>query len=324
MFDPPDQHSLGFLATIRGSTPQEIRASYTRLAASVAELRAETLDAIATVHFAHFVFLDPADCEHGRYFRRFGVFASFDHDPDCHLQDFVAHTAAFFDAVLPLVETPPDLVPVARNAAGFTAYLRAHRAASLSRLYSAQPGATALQIRSAARTAGRAVSAGSFEPVGQHMLNFVVPVKGRTPAQRIASSSQLRAVFAMLRDEPLNAIGTLHFAHFILTDRSRDPRHCDSYDTLAVLTSYDGDFRSHVRDFVYSVAPFFDRVLSLVDAEAAGLVPVRRNVDAFEEFLVERGSRCEARLYSAYPGQSALQIRRILGAPERHDRRSKP
>jgi hypothetical protein len=114
--DPTDQHALNFVAKVRGSSPAEVRAAYTKLAAIVSELPPDPLNAIGTAHFGRFVFLDPANDGGERHFRTLAVFTAYDHD-------FVARAAPLFDTILPLVESPEDLVPVSRNAVGFGAYL---------------------------------------------------------------------------------------------------------------------------------------------------------------------------------------------------------
>jgi hypothetical protein len=313
--DPTRQHALNFVVKIRGSTPAEVRQSYMKLAAIVRQLRPDPLNAIGTVHFGRFVFLDPAEDDAGRYFRTLAVFTAYDHDFEAYVQDFVAHTSPLFDAILPLVESPEDLVPVSRNASGFGAFLLANGARALGRLYSAYPGGTALQIRTLAERALGSLPPGGFEPAGQSMLNFVVPIRGCTPAEVKANSDQIEAVFKVLRAEPLNAIQTVHFGRFLLLDRVEDPKLGTYYRTLAVLTSYNGDFRTYVQGFVDEVSPFFDRVLTLVDAPDHTLVPVRRNADAFAAFLAENGKQSQARFYSGYPGLTMLQIRQLLGAP---------
>jgi hypothetical protein len=145
------------------------------------------------------------------------------------------------------------------------------------------------------------------------MLSVVIPTRGCSPAAIKANRDQIEVMFfKVVRAEPLDKIRTVHFGRFLLLDREEDPEVGTYYRTLAVLTAYDGDFRTYVQGFVDEVSPFFDRVLTLVDAPDEKLVPVRRNADAFAEFLAENGRRFEARFYSAYPGLTTLQVRQIL------------
>jgi len=114
-------------------------------------------------------------------------------------------------------------------------------------------------------------------------------------------------------DAALNGIGTVHFARFLLLDRSQanlQPTSAPSNSLLiGVVTEYDGNFNAYISDFVAQLGPVFDQLLSFVVGGTA-LIPVANNVAAFQAFITVNDASQHApnvSLYSAYP-QTVQQI----------------
>ena len=136
-------------------------------------------------------------------------------------------------------------------------------------------------------------------------LTFVMPLaEGVDPAKLQAALGQLQAQI----DAALEAVGTVHFARFVVFDRSSpnlQPRSADGPFSLAIITSYDGDFDVYIQDFVNQLGPIFDELLKF-SADGGGLVPVASNVQAFTEYIAandasQQPPNKEFSLYSAYP-----------------------
>jgi hypothetical protein len=111
----------------------------------------------------------------------------------------------------------------------------------------------------------------------------------------------------------LTSIGTVHFARFLLLDRSTanlQPGGAASDQlVLAVITEYDGSFQAYIGDFVAQIGQVFDALLQFVVGGAA-LTPVANNVAAFSAFVAANDAsqhQPNEGLYSAYP-QTVQQI----------------
>ena len=87
------------------------------------------LDAIGTVHFARFVFLDD---------ERLAVITTYDGDFARYIMDFVDHIGPVFDQLLQHVVDPPPL-PVRAHREEFLAYVREHDLGCVPPFYSAYP-----------------------------------------------------------------------------------------------------------------------------------------------------------------------------------------
>ncbi len=133
------------------------------------------------------------------------------------------------------------------------------------------------------------------------LLMPMVPCTDPAEVARTISGNQ-----AAINDA-LTAIGTVHFARFLILDTSvpnLQPAGGKS-DTLVlgVVTSYDGNFDAYISDFVNHIGFVFDALLPFVVGGAA-LVPVAQNLNAFTAF-VQKNDASQApgapRLYSAYP-----------------------
>ena len=98
------------------------------------------LDAIGTVHFARFVFLDET---------RLAVITTYDGDFDAYVNEFVNHIGEVFDALLLHIADPPPL-PVQQHREEFLDFLRRNDLGCIPPFYSAYPDRTALDIRAGA------------------------------------------------------------------------------------------------------------------------------------------------------------------------------
>ena len=143
----------------------------------------------------------------------------------------------------------------------------------------------------------------------QNALTALVPVKAEQAAD-------LRDLLKASPIDPtsLDAVGTVHFARIFVMEEN-NPAGISS-NTLAVITSYDGDFGIYIQAFVNqpSVAAFFDKVLAVVDVPGAeDLIPVRKNAAGFAAFVekydVTNPAKVWGQWYSAYP---TLTVQNIL------------
>ncbi len=109
----------------------------------------------------------------------------------------------------------------------------------------------------------------------QRMMNLIMPLKEKTPIGRarvaVAIGQNLDALYT-----GLDNVGTIHFARFVIVDNN-----------LCMMSVYDGDFDSYVRDFIVSIGNVFDAVLQFIE-DADDVVPTRRNVEKFVAWVHAR------------------------------------
>ncbi len=116
-------------------------------------------------------------------------------------------------------------------------------------------------------------------------LTLLMPIKeGITPAD----------VIGLIRgqqdkiDEALISVGTVHFARFLLLDRSSPTLQVTATSTgpyvLGVITEFDGKFEVYVQAFINQVGAIFDALLSLT-SDGADLVPVSKHVKKFNAYV---------------------------------------
>lgn len=120
-------------------------------------------------------------------------------------------------------------------------------------------------------------------------------------------------------DAALKAVGTVHFARFVVFDNSA-PNLLPSLESkgpfsLSVITDYDGNFDAYIEAFVQYLGPVFDALLSF-SADGKSLVPVAQNVDDFEKYITQNDASQQPpndaqSLYSAYP----FTVQQILANP---------
>lgn len=143
-------------------------------------------------------------------------------------------------------------------------------------------------------------------------LNLMMPVLPQT---------KLAALIEMLEKAnatpALTSIGTVHYARFLLLDRSKPNLLPDlaemntPSDTLiiGVVTEYDGSFEAYISDFTAQLGDVFDAMLSHVIG-GADVMPVKDNLNAFTKFVAENdGGKHQPNqgLFNAYP-QTVQQV----------------
>jgi hypothetical protein len=120
-------------------------------------------------------------------------------------------------------------------------------------------------------------------------LTLLMPVIPGTNPLEIA------AALAKYNDEidsALTSIGTVHYARFLLLDRSvpnlqpnLSPGAPPSNElVLGVITEYDGSFQAYIGDFVAQIGDVFNALLAFVVGGAA-VTPVQSNVAQFSAFV---------------------------------------
>ena len=133
----------------------------------------------------------------------------------------------------------------------------------------------------------------------QSPLTLVMPIKdGVAPTLRATIEGLAQAPGGNPVEAALDAIQSVHFARFVLLEN--DTR-------LAIITSYDGDFRKYVMDFVDFLGPVFDQLLSFVSDWPADQ-PVQQFRDEFVEYVEAHDLRCVGSFYSAYPEVPVIDI----------------
>jgi len=118
----------------------------------------------------------------------------------------------------------------------------------------------------------------------------------------------------------LSCVGTVHFARFILFDRSKaDLRPAFGPDgslgegpfAFGIITEFDGDFDLYTQQFVDQIGFLFDLGLSFtIDGQA--LIPVQEHLEEFAAYLKEHNLSVHPPnqgLFNAYE----LTVKQILG-----------
>ncbi|MCE3602156.1 hypothetical protein LXA47_00825 [Massilia sp. P8910] len=138
-------------------------------------------------------------------------------------------------------------------------------------------------------------------------LTLISPVLPGTSAATVVAKL---ALLLPQINAALESIGTVHFARLILLDRSQPTLQPDLLSVLpsdnlsiAIITSFDGDFSTYIHDFVAQLSDEFDALLSLTVGGAA-LTPVVDHVAEFEAFIAENNISehiPNTYFFSAYP-----------------------
>ena len=141
-------------------------------------------------------------------------------------------------------------------------------------------------------------------------LTLMMPIIPGTSLTELAGTL---AKYQTEIDSALTSIGTVHYARFLLLDRSTanlQPGATPSNEmVLAVITEYDGSFQAYIGDFVAQIGQVFDALLQFVVGGQA-LIPVANNVAAFDAFVAANDAsqhQPNEGLYQAYP-QTVQQI----------------
>jgi hypothetical protein len=129
-------------------------------------------------------------------------------------------------------------------------------------------------------------------------LNLIVKLQpGKEPA--IKGADHMLGV-AIRRGA--DAIGTLHEARFVQL----------SEDTVALLTTYDGDFDTYIYDFTKHLSGVFNLLLG--NAVDPPPLPVEKNPQAFADWIRARDLPTLGEYYSAYPNLTVQDIRALAAA----------
>jgi hypothetical protein len=162
----------------------------------------------------------------------------------------------------------------------------------------------------------------------QQTMNLVMPLRDTSPVTLAHLASAMGSVQDVL-SAGLDNVGTVHFARFdVIGGR------------LCMISVYDGDFATYIRDFIVTIGAVFDLLLDYVD-DPIPPRPVEKNIDAFidwvdEHDLLQFGNvlslgpdletlprrvvllfdacpETQLAVYRSYPGYTVAQIRRALG-----------
>ena len=147
--NPSGQNPLNLFIPIR----EPVREHYEALKEIVADLTADSLNTVGTVHFASFVFMNEVTDDGEPYFTHLFFNTAFDGDMQTYVQQFVNKLGEEFDAMLVHVNAPDDVIPVRKNAHAFQAYLESVNLPT-AQWYGNYPGLSAVQIRANAEAAG--------------------------------------------------------------------------------------------------------------------------------------------------------------------------
>ncbi len=125
----------------------------------------------------------------------------------------------------------------------------------------------------------------------QSPLTLVMPIKEGSAEGLIALIEGLAKAPINPVEAKLDELQSVHFARFVLLEGNT---------RLAVITSYDGDFRKYVMDFVDHLGPVFDQLLSFVD-DWPPTHSVQERRDEFVDYVEAHDLKCVGSFYSAYP-----------------------
>ena len=172
----------------------------------------------------------------------------------------------------------------------------------------------------------------SFSPAPgdnvQQTMNLVMPLRDTSPVALAHLASAMSSVQDVL-SAGLDNVGTVHFARFDVVG-----------GRLCMISVYDGDFATYIRDFIVTIGAVFDLLLDYVDAPIPTR-PVEHNIDEFIDWvdghdvlqfgnvldlgpdfetlprkvvlLFDARPESQLAVYRAYPGYTVAQIRQALG-----------
>lgn len=166
-------------------------------------------------------------------------------------------------------------------------------------------------------------------------MNLIMPLKNKTAIGRAQAAQVVGSVLDEIYSG-LDNVGTVHVARFSIVDNN-----------LVMMSFYDGDFHTYIRDFIMTLGNAFDGVVSLIEDPPP--LPCWQNVDAFIQWVHQRDAfqlpsdptrllevvapnlenledlsrylvlqldknpNVQLGSYRAYPGWSVAQVRNKLG-----------
>ena len=244
---------------------------------------AQAQDDLGTVHFSRFMVEGD---------RKLLFLSDIDGEVDQHIERLVGSAGQVLDAIFEHVDDPPA-TPVADDPPTVVKWLEHHVREPLD-TYFAYEDASVQDIRASARAAGF-----TGETAQSPLLTYM-SIKSLLQGfflKREALASREEAY------EASDALGTLHFAHWVPFGRKH----------LAFFTIFDGDFAKYIQDFADKTSVLFDAVFPHVDG--APPTPVAKNAQAFYEWALEN-NHPPIGFYSAYPGLGVQDIRALLADRE--------
>jgi hypothetical protein len=135
-----------------------------------------------------------------------------------------------------------------------------------------------------ARALGAAADRERKDPMA-HPLTLIMPLR---PDANVNELGQLIAQQQPAINQALEAVGTVHYARFVLFDGSSPNLQPLANSTgpfsLGVITTYDSSFEMYIQDFVRMLGQVFDALLSFT-SDGAHLIPVKDNVQAFIAYV---------------------------------------
>ena len=156
------------------------------------------------------------------------------------------------------------------------------------------------------------------------------PLTAILPISSSASIGDLLGALAKSNsaiDAALTAVGTVHFARFVLFDASNallqpsptPPWNNTGQFKISVITEYDGDFTDYIQAFVNQLGDIFNVLLSFT-SDGQSLIPVQNNVAGFDAYVKchdasQQPPNKEFGLYSAYPDCTVQNILTLECAP---------
>lgn len=162
----------------------------------------------------------------------------------------------------------------------------------------------------------------------QGSMNLIMPLRHPGPD----TTAQLAQLLVAQNDAlftGLDNVGTVHFARFDIVDGK-----------LCMISIYDGDFATYIRDFIVAIGDIFDALMGFVADPPP--TPVQEHIDAFIDWVdardllqlpenltvlsddlqklprkllsvVDQQPNVQLGVYRAYPGLSAAQVRQRVG-----------
>ena len=101
----------------------------------------------------------------------------------------------------------------------------------------------------------------------------------------------------------LNRVATVHFARFVFLENNTK---------LAIITTFDGDFDTYIKDFVEQISDVFNRLLAHM--EDAPPLPVEKYREEFGAYIKKYDAPSLQPFYSAYPDLTVLDIQAMAEA----------
>ena len=147
-------------------------------------------------------------------------------------------------------------------------------------------------------------------------LTLMLPLD---PSKNVAELLTKIAANQAALNGALASVGTVHYARFILFDRSKeDLRPTFGPDGLAgkgpfafgVITEFDGDFETYTQQFIDKIGFLFDLGLSFT-TDGQSLIPVQKHPKEFIEYVAKHNLSVHAPnegLFNAY----SFTVREIL------------